>query len=149
MQSRIRLAAQPVLAGIKHLNRLEQVLAADEARRAGAEEGLMLDGTGHLASVVSGNLFLVRGGELCTPALPDCGVKGTRRKLILEQWAPALGIRAREVPLTPADLEEAQEVFYSNSLFTVRPVARVADRRWSAFPVCEALFDRFREALPC
>jgi 4-amino-4-deoxychorismate lyase len=147
VQVAIRLAAQPVLAGIKHLNRLEQVLAAAEAKREGADEGLVLDTAGRLVSVVAGNLFLVRHGELCTPALEDCGVQGTRRRLILERWAPALGIEVREKALTVADLEGAQEVFYSNSLVGVRPVSRLNECRWSEYPVCEALFDRFREEL--
>lgn len=147
--SGIRLAARPALAGIKHLNRLEQVLAAGEARRAGVDEGLVLDASGRLTGVVAGNLFLVRGGELCTPVLVDCGIAGTRRRLILERWAPALGLNVRELPLVLHDLEDAQEVFYSNSLFTVRPVARLEDHHWSEFTVCEALFNRFREELPC
>ena len=147
--SDIRRAPQPALAGIKHLNRLEQVLAAGEARRAGVDEGLVLDTSGHLAGVVAGNLFLVRGGELCTPAPVDCGVEGTRKRLILEHWAPALGLKAAALPLVLDDLEGAQEVFYSNSLYTVRPVARLGERCWSTHPVCEALFNRFREELPC
>lgn len=148
-QSSIRLAAQPALAGIKHLNRLEQVLAADEVRRAGADEGLMLDSSGGVACVVAGNLFMVRDGVLCTPLLRDCGIAGTRRRLVMERWAPALDIPVSEVPLTSEDLEDAQEVFYTNSLVTLCPVASVAGKHWTNHPVCEALFNRFREELPC
>ena len=144
-----RLAAQPVLAGIKHLNRLEQVLAASESQQRGADEGVMLDSAGRLVSVVAGNLFLVRNGELLTPALSDCGIRGTRRRLILESWAPALGIEVHETSLTVDDLHNADEVLYSNSLVGVRPVASLNASRWSGHPVCEALFDRFREDLPC
>ena len=63
--------------------------------------------------------------------------------------APALDLPVSEVPLTLEDLEDAQEVFYTNSLYTARPVARMAGREWSAHPVCEALFNQFGEALPC
>jgi 4-amino-4-deoxychorismate lyase len=140
-----RLAEQPALAGIKHLNRLEQVLAAIEAKGAGGDESLMLDREGRLVCVVAGNLFLVRRGKLYTPRLTGCGVLGTRRRLVIERWAPRLGLTVREAGMRLADLQEAEEVFYSNSLYTVRPIARVNQLSWAEHPVCEALFSAFRE----
>jgi len=144
----IALAEQPAFAGIKHLNRLEQVMAAAAARRAGVDESLLLDQEGGLACVIAGNLFLVRRGELYTPALTGCGVLGTRRRLIIERWAPRLGLKVREAALTIDDLEKAEEVFYSNSLYTVRPVAGVETLSWAEHPVCTALFNAFREDWP-
>lgn len=147
--SSIRLAGQPALAGIKHLNRLEQVLAAAEGQAQSVEESLMLDGAGQLASVIAGNFFLVRGDEIFTPQLADCGVLGTRRRLVIQRWAPALGMTVHEVPLTVADLETADEVFYSNSLYTVRPIAQIDGQSWETHPVSEALFNCFRDELSC
>ncbi len=143
----LRLSNQPFLALIKHLNRLEQVLAAAQAQAESVDECIMLDHTENLISVVSGNLFLVRHGELLTPKLVNCGVLGTRRKLIIEKWAPAIGVNVREVRLTLSDLFAAEEVFYSNSLQTVRPVASLGEQYWDNHSVCEALFQRYLEEL--
>jgi 4-amino-4-deoxychorismate lyase len=143
----IRLSKQPLLAGIKHLNRLEQVLAAAQAQEEGTDECIVLDQTEHLTCVVAGNLFLVRHGELLTPKMVDCGVLGTRRRLIIEKWAPLIGLHVREVRLTLSDLHTAEEVFYSNSLQTVRPVARVREQCWDNHSVCNALFQRYRDEL--
>jgi 4-amino-4-deoxychorismate lyase len=143
----IRLSKQPLLAGIKHLNRLEQVLAAAQAQAEGTDECIVLDQTDHLTCVVAGNLFLVRHGELLTPKLLDCGVLGTRRRLIIEKWAPSMGFHVREVRLTLSDLQTAEEVFYSNSLQTVRPVARLNEQCWDNHSVCKALFQKYLEEL--
>jgi 4-amino-4-deoxychorismate lyase len=146
--SAVRLSSQPLLAGIKHLNRLEQVLAASRAREQGVDEALMQDQNGHLVSVIAGNIFLLSGKELLTPVLIDAGVRGTRRRLVLEQWAPAIGLNLHEAVLTLADLETADEVFYSNSLTGLRPVATVNKRRWSSHEVCQQLFQQYREECP-
>lgn len=143
----IRLSTQPALAHIKHLNRLEQVLAAAQAQAEGTEECIVLDQTEHLTSVVAGNLFLVRHGELLTPKLVNCGVMGTRRRLIIEKWAPSLGFNVREVSFTLSDLQTVEEVFYSNSLQTVRPVARLGKHYWDDHTVCNALFQCYLEDL--
>jgi 4-amino-4-deoxychorismate lyase len=143
----IRLSTQPLLAHIKHLNRLEQVLAAAQAQAHDTDECIVLDQMDHLTSVAAGNLFLVRHGELLTPKLVDCGVLGTRRRLIIEKWAPAVGLNVREVRLTFSDLQTADEVFYSNSLQTVRPVAKLSEQYWDKHSVCEALFQQYQEEL--
>jgi len=143
----IRLATQPFLAGIKHLNRLEQVLASAQAKAEGVDEAIVLDQNGHIISVIAGNLFLVRQGKLLTPKLDNCGVLGTRRRLVIERWAPAIGLTVRETTLTLLDLQEAEEVFYSNSLQTVRPIARIGQQSWNSHRVCEAIFQRYQETL--
>lgn len=124
-----RLALQPRLAGIKHANRLEQVLAAREVAARGAVEGLQLNERGELVCAVSSNLFVVSAGMLLTPPVSECGVAGTVRRLILEDLAPSAGIPAQERLLRPADLEAAQELFLSNSIHGIRSVSQ-----------CEGLF---------
>lgn len=143
----IRLAAQPALARIKHMNRLEQVLAARQAQAQQVDECFVLDQAEQLVSVIAGNIFLVRAGELLTPSLVDCGVCGTRRELIIEKWAPSIGLQVREEGLTLLDLHSAEEVFYSNSLQTVRPIARWGEQYWNKHEVCDALFRRYLEDL--
>lgn len=144
----VRWPTQPALAGLKHLNRLEQVLAAIECNTAGTDEAVMLDQSGHLVSVVAGNLFLLREGRLQTPALIDCGIAGTRRRLVMERWAGALDLPVQESTLSLQDLESADEVFYCNSLQGLRPVASFGRCRWGSHTVCRALFEQFRGELP-
>jgi 4-amino-4-deoxychorismate lyase len=143
----IRWCVQPALAGIKHLNRLEQVLAARECRQSGYDEAVMLNQAGQLVSVTSGNLFLVRDGQILTAALDQCGIAGTRRSLVMERWAPALRLQVCETQLEPCQLEQADEAFFSNSLTGVRPVASFNSRRWSSHPVCDAMHAQYQQAL--
>jgi 4-amino-4-deoxychorismate lyase len=143
----MRWPAQPALAGIKHLNRLEQVLAAREYRDAGADEAVMLDQEGAVVSVVAGNLFLFLDGQLLTAPVATSGIAGTRRDLIIRRWAPALGLAVQERTLTLAELERAQEAFYCNSLLGLRPVASFGTRRWDSHAICEAIYRLYRDDL--
>jgi 4-amino-4-deoxychorismate lyase len=146
--AQVRWGKQPALAGIKHLNRLEQVLAAAESRAAGAEEAIMLAQSGAPVSVSAGNLFALHGRQLRTPPLDDCGIAGTRRSRVLQHWAPALGLDVQVAPLTLQDLQMADEVFYTNSLLGLRPVASIGAHHWAEHPVCEALFQQYLGELP-
>jgi len=139
-----RWGCQPQLAGIKHLNRLEQVLAARERQLAGADEALMLDQRQCPVSVTAGNLFVLLGDTLHTPLLSECGIAGTRRSLVLGQWAPAIGLAVQETQLDLATLENADEVFYSNSLLGLRPVSSWGTCKWTNHDVCRALFSQYR-----
>lgn len=141
----MRWGTQPALAGLKHLNRLEQVLAAAEYSEAGLDEAVMLDQQGQVISVVAGNLFIVAGGEILTPALEHCGICGTRRELVKRRWAPEIGLAVRECALEISQVEQADEAFYTNSLIGLRPVASFAQRHWSEYPICDALYRQYRE----
>lgn len=145
--SRIRWGTQPALAGLKHLNRLEQVMAAQERYAAGWDEALMLDQAGAPVSVAAGNLFMVSGETLVTAALQDCGIAGTRRQFIIERGAPDLGLQVQVAPFSLNDLLAADEVFYCNSLVGLRPVGELGDMRWSAQPVCSRLFQHYVQEL--
>jgi 4-amino-4-deoxychorismate lyase len=145
----VRWPTQPLLAGLKHLNRLEQVLAASEARSLACDETVMLDQQGNVISVAAGNLFLLVEGRLLTPLLDDCGIAGTRRRLLLEQWAPALGLPVEQTRVSVQQMLSAEEVFYSNSLLGLRPVASLGERHWHKHPVCQALHRCYLETLPC
>ena len=97
----ITVAQQPALAGIKHLNRLEQVLASGQASASGFDEALLRDDRGRVISVSAGNVFAVFGKELVTPVLNNCGIAGTRRRLTLERWASDLSERLFEARSAP------------------------------------------------
>lgn len=121
-----RIAINPALAGIKHLNRLEQVLARDEWNDGSIVEGLMLDCEGRVVCGTASNVFIVRAGVLRTPVLDACGVSGVMRAQVLEM-AARQGVVAEEGRLHLPDLRGADEVFLSNSLFGIWPVRRIDD----------------------
>lgn len=122
-----RLGNNPVLAGIKHLNRLEQVLARQEWDDAGILEGLLMDAEGRLVEGTMSNLFLVRQQMLLTPDLRNCGVAGIMRSIILEQ-AERLSLPVKICNLDMEDLLLADEVLVCNSLIGIWPVIAVDGR---------------------
>jgi 4-amino-4-deoxychorismate lyase len=127
--SAVRLGINPQLAGIKHLNRLEQVLAQRAAARRELHEVLMLSSTG--GAVVGGsmsNLFAWRGDALQTPPVADCGVAGIMRSLVLEA-AAALGIPVRIAALPVAELSGIQSLFVTNVRLGAQPIHWYEDRR--------------------
>ena len=119
-----RIAHQPQLAGIKHANRLEQVLAAAELGSLEVDEGLQLDMSGRLVCATAANLFVGIDGILLTPPLEQCGVAGTVRQLIIDELAPAADIPLQVSPIEPADLARADELFLTNAVSGIRPVLR-------------------------
>lgn len=135
---RLRLGENPALAGIKHLCRLEQVLAQLELRGDAVQQGLMLDAGGHVAGGTASNVFAVAGAALSTPSLARCGVRGVMRRAVLEA-ARALGIRAEERDVTPDELQRADEIFVTNSLFGIWPVTTLDGRRFSVGPTTTRL----------
>lgn len=127
----LRLASQPRLAGIKHLNRLENVLARMEWDDPGIAEGLLLDEAGLAIEGTMSNLFAYRGGVLHTPVLDRCGVAGVQRERILDA-APELGIPVRVAPLPLEMLMEAEEILLSNSIIGVWRVREFNGRLWNS-----------------
>lgn len=142
----VRLGRNPQLAGLKHLNRLEQVLAQMELAAAGAEEGLMLDSAGELVCAVSSNLFLVRDGALFTSDLQQCGVQGVMRARVL-RIAAQLGIAAHEGTLHPQEVHRADEMFLTNAVRGLRPVVALESRRWPVGPVALQLLGELQRQL--
>ena len=112
------------LAGIKHLNRLEQVLARAEWDDEAIAEGLMCDTRGRVIAGTMSNVFVYVAGRLLTPRLDTCGVAGTVRALVL-RLAPAYGVTAAEADLIRADLEGAEGVFVTNAVFGAASVRRL------------------------
>lgn len=131
---RTRLAINPALAGIKHMNRLEQVLARTEWPDGPIAEGLMLDTEACVVEGTMSNVFMVRGNRLITPLLDRCGVNGVMRALILEA-AAELGFSLTEDRLNPAELEAADEVFLTNSVIGIWPVRKLERQEYRVGPV--------------
>lgn len=138
-----RLAAQPALAGIKHLNRLEQVLASRQLP-AEAAEGIVDDDAGRPLSGTRTNLFWSRGTVLRTPRLDRCGVAGVLRDKVLAA-APGLGLAVDDAPGSWDELLQAEEAFVTNSVVGIWPLASLGERRWDApGPVTRRVADHVR-----
>jgi 4-amino-4-deoxychorismate lyase len=121
---RQRLGHNPQLAGIKHLNRLEQVLASAEWPAAEYFEGLMLDFDDRLIEGIRSNVFVVHGRQLLTPDLARTGIAGIVRQAVIDT-APSLGLMVQVGTLDLASLATADELFLSNSVMGLRVVDRV------------------------
>jgi len=131
----LRLGIQPGLGGIKHLNRLEQVLAADEVAKHKVDEGILLDTDDHVICAVAANVFLVSGGQLLTPRLDRCGVRGVLRARILKSHKSRCELRRISRDMLP----EAEEVFTCSTIRGVIPVRRIDHLEFSVGPVTREL----------
>lgn len=128
-----RLSTQPLLAGMKHLNRLEQVLARAEWSDTSWADGLMRDDRGDVVCATAANVFAVFSGQLVTPPVDRCGVAGVAR-------AEVLSVRAVGVaPIGLSQLAGADEVFLTSAVRGILPVRVFATRSWQPGPVTRAL----------
>ena len=135
---RTRLGINPGLAGIKHMNRLEQILARAEWPVGGIREGLMLDTDGHVVEGTMTNLFIARAGRLLTPRVDRCGVAGFMRGLLMS-GASELGWEVEEGRLTLGEVAAADEVFLTNSVIGLWPVRRMEARAYPIGPITSAV----------
>jgi 4-amino-4-deoxychorismate lyase len=140
----MRLSRNPALAGIKHLNRLEQVLARAEWTDPDIAEGLMLDTGDQVIEGTMTNLFLVDGEGIHTPDLSRCGVAGTMRALVMEA-AREQGIPVSERPLCWSELERARGLFLTNAVIGIWPVRELDGRALDPQVVPGPLIDAVRE----
>ncbi len=131
----LRLGENPRLAGLKHCNRLEQILARAELGREGThDEGLLFSSSDNLVSGTMSNVFLVRESGLLTPRIDRCGVAGVMRRVVLREARQA-GIPARECELRAHEVQSADEVFLTNALMGIRPVRELDGRQLTPGPV--------------
>lgn len=130
----MRLARQVVLAGVKHLNRLENVLARSEWDDPGIAEGLMCDTGGEVVSGTMSNLFVVSDGRLLTPDLRFCGVAGVTRDRVIA-CARREGIPIEIAHLGIEQVCAAEEVFLVNSVIGLWPVAAFLHKKWRRGPI--------------
>ena len=130
-----RLGHIPHLAGIKHLNRLEQILARNEWYDPSIAEGLMLDFHDKVIAGTMSNVFIISSGKtLVTPELSFCGIRGVVRQCIFE-LAPILGYKKEVKNLTLTDVYAADEIFFCNSIAGIWPVKQLAEHKYPVGPV--------------
>lgn len=139
-----RLALQPALAGIKHLNRLEQVLARAECAESAVTEGLMLAVDGRLAEATSANILIESQGRLVLPDTTDIGVDG-----IMQHWlrtqAEALGIAVEKRAVGLDTLQDGDAMMLCNSLIGIWPVRAIDQRRLPKPKLAEKLLGILRD----
>ena len=142
-QSPVPLGRNSWLAGLKHLNRLEQVLIRSHLEQTDADEALVLDSDGWLTECCAANLFWRQGRDVFTPRLDYAGVNGIMRQRCIAQLAPST-FRVVEVTARPETLREADEVLICNALMPLVPVRRWEETTWSSrelyhflAPLCE------------
>lgn len=135
------LAIQPSLAGLKHCNRLEQVMARREWQND-FQEGLMCDTEGFVVEGTATNLFAYIDGRWCTPLLDRCGVAGTLRQQILD-WFVAESIPLEERRITPEQIVQAEHLFVTNAVVGVWPVASLAGQPKALHTLMPTLVETF------
>lgn len=131
---RLKLAHQPRLAGVKHLNRLENVLAAAELIDLNVQEGMLFDMAGYLIEATRSNVFLVRNGALFTPDLSNCGVAGVQRDRVIE-WASQHGVQCHISSYSLEDLLTSDEIFLVNSVIGLWPIREMPGFRCEHHPI--------------
>ena len=138
LTAKLRLGENPALAGLKHCNRLEQVLARREWTDPGIAEALLYSRSGKLVSGTMSNVFIVDGSGLRTPRVDLCGVAGVMRRVVLREAASA-GIPVMEDELDAGDLQKADELFLTNARIGIWPVRALDDRALRPGPVTRSL----------
>jgi 4-amino-4-deoxychorismate lyase len=130
---RMRLARNGALAGLKHLNRLEQVLARCEWDDGAMDEGLMQDDRGRVIAATQSNLFALIDGSWATPRLDECGVAGVMRRAF-RAWCERQGTVVVERTLEVADIASATSLVLTNALIGAWPVATLDGRALAVAP---------------
>jgi len=133
-----RLGLNPALAGIKHLNRLEQVLARNEWQGLAYQEGLLQDIEGHVIEGTTGNIFWLKNSQLYTPDLSRSGVEGVMREIVMK-LAKANSISINIGLWPESELLDAEEIFISNSLIGLWPVSYIFNKTFPVGPVTQQL----------
>ena len=137
----LRLGQQPALAGIKHLNRLENVLARAEWDDPDIAEGLLCDQAGNVIEGTMSNFFVEREGTLLTPDLSRCGVAGIIRSVVMEE-ARSQGIALEEINICYEDVTTADALFLTNSVIGIWPIRELGGKEFAISPTTRTLMDR-------
>jgi len=139
-----RLASGSPTAGLKTLNRLEQVLARSECAESDCFDAFTMDAEDNIICGTMSNVFFVHGDTIHTPRLDQCGVRGVMRSWLVENL-PAHGFDMQQRRLPKSELPDIDEVFLANSQFAVLPVRRCGDRTWSVGRITRKVMALLRE----
>ena len=134
----LRLGENPALAGLKHLNRLEQVLARQEWADGPWDEGIVRDTSGAVVSGTMSNVFAVQGDTLRTPSLRRCGVAGVMRRIVME-LAAEQRLEVVQTDLVPTEFMESDEIFLTNAIFGIWPLRQLDRQQFEPGPITRSL----------
>lgn len=129
---RYRLARNRHLAGIKHLNRLDQVLARSEWSNE-FQEGVMCDDLGNIIEGTMTNVFIEAHNQWLTPCLDGAGVKGVLRQWIMRN-AHLVDKECVEKDIQLSEFASSEAMFVCNSVIGIWPVARFAGKTYQVTP---------------
>ncbi|HEY6455820.1 MAG TPA: aminodeoxychorismate lyase [Steroidobacteraceae bacterium] len=141
-----RLGENPLLAGLKHLNRLEQVMIRAEWTDPSIHEALLFSSSGWLVSGTMSNVFLVTDGRVMTPAITHAGIRGVMRRVVIDT-AQAGGVAVTETALDAAALAGAEEIFLTNARIGIWPVRALDGRERARGPLTRQLQQWLRPLL--
>jgi 4-amino-4-deoxychorismate lyase len=139
------LSEQPALAGLKHANRLEQVMARSEWSDAAIYDALLCNVSGEVIAATSANVFARFGNEVVTPALDRAGVAGVCRQQVFQSPPPGFSVTVAALPR--AKLLGADELFLSNVVRGIVPVRALGDHRFASMAVARLLMRALHPAL--
>lgn len=140
-----RLALYSATAGLKTLNRLEQVLARRECEQEGMFEGFTLDADDRLICGTMSNVFVVANKSIMTPALDRCGVAGVMRRHTIETLQK-IGTSVDICDISLDEFRQSDEVFLTNSQFGILPVQRCGDNLWPSHTVTRAIMAKMADS---
>ena len=138
-----RIGSSTMLAGLKHLNRLENVLLKKESTDNGFEDSLVMDAEGYVIETTSSNLFLVCRDRLVTPKLDRSGVEGVMKRFIIDEVSTAAAIPVEERPVSLSDITRADELIITNAVTGPRRVAAVKGHRYYATNLGQRVLSRY------
>lgn len=130
--SPVALSKNPLLAGIKHLNRLEQVMIRMHLEQTDANEALVVDTSGCLVECCAANLFWRKGNQVFTPDVSHSGVDGIMRQHFIRTLEDTTSWGLNIVSETPAAMCGADEVLICNALMPLLPVKQADDQHYSS-----------------
>jgi 4-amino-4-deoxychorismate lyase len=140
------VSRHPLLGSVKHLNRLENIMARQEWQGDEYDEGLMCDEFGNVVDGIMSNIFISHNGQLSTPKIKHSGVKGIMRNWVLEQNK---SINVSELDrLTVEMVQQADEIFMTNSLIGMWPVREFNNIKYTVGPVFHKLYDKLKMEYP-
>lgn len=140
---RTRLPVNRNLAGLKHLNRLDYVLAAIELENLGnKDEGILCDTDGFLVEGVISNLFFYHDEVMYTPTLEFAGVEGIMRERVIDY------LRLHDIPVqvgrySPEQLLQAGECFMCNAVNGIRPIKAIDRQNYVTGPISRMLVNEY------
>lgn len=130
--STVKLASQPLLAGIKHLNRLEQVLIKSTQLTADCDDWLVKDQQGNIVESSAGNLFFIKNKQVSTPRLSFCGVSGVMREQVIKGLLTQ-GYNVTCTDISESMLEKFEYVLMTNSLYGIVDVVEINGKSFNRF----------------